>query len=522
MTIRAASVFAAISGFISLSYEIVWFRVYSYSTGGSPVTFGLVLGVYLAGLAVGADLVGKYCKRNALSVHQQMSTMGSLALCANVCGYIVVPAIGAFAPFQSLVWVGFILIGIAAGLFGGLLPLVSNIAVPADERSGKGLSVIYFANTAGSVVGSLMTGFVLTDVWSTAQLSLFLALAALALTAIAWRSTPTKAAVALGASTLAFAALNPMLFDRLYEKLQYKDTYAGQRFAHIVENRHGVVAVSRDGVTFGGGVYDGQISTSLMPDKNGLIRAYASLALSPRPRRVLMIGLATGAWAQVMVSSPEVESFTAVEINPGYIDLIRHYPEVSPLLSNPKVKIDIDDGRKWLVHHPSEKFDLIVSNTTFHNRANSTNLLSREYLQLVRSRLAQNGVFIYNTTSSQDAFKTAFAVFPYGMRVVNFVAVSDAPLKLDSTRWTSLLKSQVVNGRAALHSPGGAEDGKVDTLLNFPATIRSAPRPIGLESRESVLARIPLARVIADDNMLPEWHTLLLKSDTRPRDQITQ
>ena len=42
------------TGFISLGYEIVWYRLYAFVTGGSPRTFSFVLGAFLAGIAFGS------------------------------------------------------------------------------------------------------------------------------------------------------------------------------------------------------------------------------------------------------------------------------------------------------------------------------------------------------------------------------------------------------------------------------------------------------------------------------------
>src|SRR5919109_1334015 len=113
------------------------------------------------------------------------------------------------------------------------------------------------------------------------------------------------------------------------------------------------------------------ISTSLVNDRNMIVRAYGVGAIHPAPREVLMIGLATGAWAQVIANMPGVEKFTIVEINPGYLQLIAKYPQVSSLLRNPKVEIVIDDGRRWLARHPDRQFDVIVANVTFHFRAHA-------------------------------------------------------------------------------------------------------------------------------------------------------
>jgi spermidine synthase len=225
-----------------------------------------------------------------------------------------------------------------------------------------------------------------------------------------------------------------------------------------------------------------------------------------------MIGLSTGAWAQVVANSPFVDRVTVVEINPGYLQLIRRYPQVASLLTNRKVNIVIDDGRRWLVHNRTRRFDLIVSNTTFHFRANSTNLLSAEFMKLVHARLRPSGVFYFNTTGSQDAMRTAFAEFPRGLRVANFIAVSDSTVALDSGRWLRLLTGYRIDGIPLLNLSLPAEQKVLETLSNFPGTVNGIPLQRGLETRESVLARIPTARVVTDDNMLPEWRTLLLDS----------
>ena len=48
------------------------------------------------------------------------------------------------------------------------------------------------------------------------------------------------------------------------------------------------------------------------------------------------------------------------------------------------VEIVFDDAHRWLAHHSLRTFDVIVTNTTFHWRANTTNLLSLEFLQAIR------------------------------------------------------------------------------------------------------------------------------------------
>ena len=54
MSFVLALVVAGVSGFIALSYEIVWYRVIAFESWGLPGAFGLLLAAYLFGLAIGS------------------------------------------------------------------------------------------------------------------------------------------------------------------------------------------------------------------------------------------------------------------------------------------------------------------------------------------------------------------------------------------------------------------------------------------------------------------------------------
>jgi spermidine synthase len=164
------------------------------------------------------------------------------------------------------------------------------------------------------------------------------------------------------------------------------------------------------------------------------VRAYALSLFHPAPRDILMIGLSSGSWAQVIANNPNVASLTVVEINPGYLSLIAQEPEVASLLHNPKVTIVTDDGRRWLRANSGRRFDVIVSNTTWYYRANVTNLLSSEFLDLIKQHLNPGGIFFYNTTDSARVQRTACLAFADGARFLNHMVVSDMPIRWDFAR----------------------------------------------------------------------------------------
>src|ERR1700733_984922 len=127
---------------------------------------------------------------------------------------------------------------------------------------------------------------------------------------------------------LLVVASRPVL-QTIYDRLLFKSQYPKMHFEEIVEGRSGAIGVTPNGAVFGGGIYDGRFNVDLVYDVNAVARPYALGAFDPLPRRVLMIGLGSGSWAQVVANHPQLEELVVVEINPGYLKLIPRYPAVA-------------------------------------------------------------------------------------------------------------------------------------------------------------------------------------------------
>jgi spermidine synthase len=510
MRLRLAILVAGCSGFVALSYEIVWYRLLAVMTRGIASTFGLLLAAYLLGLAIGSRAVAVYCREKGGDV-RQLRALAAFVVIANVIGSLVGPAFAWSAHFTDF-RLGLAVVAISAAFLGAILPLVCHFGIDADDRAGVRLSYVYLANIIGSAAGSLLTGFVLMDTLSIGTIAIVLALAGFALAALlVAMSAPSRRrslasyAVLAGCAIVAILTL-PRLNDRLYERLIYKNEYDGtQRFAQVVETRSGVITVADDGSVYGGGAYDGVVNTSLENnDKNGIVRAYVIGALHPKPRDLLMVGLASGSWAQVAANLPGVERMTIIEINPGYIEVVKRHPEVASLLQNPKVTIVFDDGRRWLRRHPERRFDVVVMNTTHHWRSHATNILSAEFMEMARGHLLPGGIFYFNTTDSYDVQLTAATAYPFLLRITNFVVVSDSLFRFDRERWRWLLATMRIDDKPVLDLGVASQKAVYDDLMGFN----------DIEGRESIFERTSkIASVITDDNMVPEWREPLRYPD---------
>ncbi|MEO7112949.1 MAG: fused MFS/spermidine synthase [Polyangiaceae bacterium] len=511
---------AMTSGFIALSYEILWYRAFAFVSRGLPTVFGLLLAFYLLGIAIGADVSRKYCKDSSEgSNERRLRVIAAFMGVASAASFCVIPLLAQLATLQlhlpSLplvpAWtLAFVAVAVAAAMMGAVLPLVAHFGIDADDRAGQKLGYVYLANIIGSTLGSLLTGFVLMEMASTRTISFGLASAGFSMSfLLLLASEPTNGTLAFGwISALACVAASGLcskpLFNQLYEKLLFKDKFTRDtHLVHVLENRHGVITVDKDTLIYGGGAYDGAFNVSLLDDKNRVERALAVAVLHPHPKEMLMIGLSSGSWAQELVNLQGLDHLTIVEIDPGYLELIPQYPEVASLLKNPKVTIVIDDGRRWLLRHPDRKFDVIVMNTTWHWRAHVTNLLSREFMQIAREHLLPGGLHYFNTTSSANVQRTACLVFPYAVRFENFMAVSDSPITFDRDIYKEVLRNAQVDGKPQLDLTRESDQKVMDGLLSV---IDASPKQwASMESRDAILARTQGAREVTDDNMACEW-----------------
>ena len=512
LSLPQAMLIAGLSGFVALGFEIVWFRVFALASSDRAPAFALLLSTYLAGIAAGSFLADKLLARRQGSAI--LGAIGIALLLAGASSAYLPPLVAALMSHRILFLASAPAFFLVAALTGSVLPLLCQLAIPADNQAGQGVSFVYVSNILGSAVGSLSIGFWLMQhfrlraiVFGLAFLAVLMGGCIFALFLRRQKTAPIWVGAVVLVALAAVPAAGP-LYSLLFERLIFGNRpEAHTPFAQTVENRNGVIGVTQEAAIFGGGVYDGYFNVNPMNDVNLVSRIYVLSAISPLPKRVLVIGLGGGAWGQILANHPQVESLDAVEINPGYLELTQRYPAVSSFLRNPKVTVYVDDGRRWLLAHPDATYDVIVANTTFNWRDHSSGLLSVEFLRLIRSHLKPGGIYYFNSTESDETMATALRVFPYGVRVINFLAVSDSPILIDKDRWMSVLRQYHVDGQIVFDPANPAASKILAAYLLLADTLHGPPRFFGLESSDSLRNRLGRAKIITDDNMGTEWNS---------------
>jgi predicted membrane-bound spermidine synthase len=147
------------SGFAALIYQVVWQRVLFASFGINIEAVTIVVTAFLAGLGLGSLAGGRVSTRNSLSL---LRAFAAVEASIGMYGLISVRLFRWLASYAADLseWgtgiITFVLVLIPTMLMGFTLPLLVAFAVRRNGNVGSSVGQLYFVNTAGSALASLM------------------------------------------------------------------------------------------------------------------------------------------------------------------------------------------------------------------------------------------------------------------------------------------------------------------------------------------------------------------------------
>jgi spermidine synthase len=200
-----------VSGFSAMGIEIVWLRHFEVLLGGFRAVFSLVLSVMLAAIAIGSMLGAGLNQRTARPAQALMLVQG--AFVASVLLGLGMTSFSASTNGPSILWHSLrsivLEIGLPSMLMGCSFPLANAVVQHAETSVGRRAGGLYFANTAGAVLGSLVAGYALLPalgMQSAAAVLAIVAAFAIVPLAVAIRANAEAPAPAHGPAMAAFAA----------------------------------------------------------------------------------------------------------------------------------------------------------------------------------------------------------------------------------------------------------------------------------------------------------------------------
>lgn len=513
-------------GFADMLLQIAWTKALVLSIGNSTYAFSLIVSLFILGIALGGGAVSLFADRwkNPLLALGILIALAAASVSATIplLGYLPVIAARAFDRISEPSYGRFLAVHLALVsavilpstiLMGTVFPVVGRIRTQAIEKVGSAIGSAYFANTLGSILGTLAAGFLCIPLFGRVSYTLYLgaalSLATGAILIARGLRAPLPARLAAFAAVAAAVAV-PSYFLRPHGVLgasgplwhpailsrgayaYYKGAYWGPSGKPVsaAEYVRGVIATNevlffREGIHAPVAVVrsprgeialriSGKVEASLSGEgrqtndaPHQLLAGHLPMVLHPDPARVLTLGLGGGVTLGTLTVYP-VDSIDSLEISPEVIEAARVYFREANrgAIEDPKVRHVVGDGRNHL-EYTARSYDVITSVPSNPWIAGIGNLFTVEFFRTCRARLREGGVlcnWIHKIAMREEDFRTVVRTFLqafgdhaqlWDLGYDALLVGSVAPIRFDAERLRELLRNpEIAEDLAALGIDG--------------------------------------------------------------------
>jgi spermidine synthase len=508
---RTIGAVVAISGFVALALEIVWFRTLVQYLAATTYAFTTMLATVLAGIALGGAIASPLLRKprdwTARLAYVQITAAIAVLLSAIFLGWSYGAGWRTGGDWQAsaaAILPVAILMGLAFPLAIHLA--ASPMAGDSPERIAARVGRLYSLNVLGAIAGALLGGFVVLPLLGTR--GALIAMAALygtsALLLIASHPARTRMFVVTGVAALAFTYLATIVPD------PFAAAYArrhGQDMREFWREEGVQTAVSVHASQFRRSLYlDGLHQANDTPDMVRLHRiiGHLPMVLHPNPKDALVIGLGGGATPGAVTQYPGT-NVQIVELSDSVRKAAAFFAHVNyDVLNQPHVRLRVDDGRNFLTLS-GEKFDVITADIIQPVHAGAGNLYSKEYFTLVREALKTNGLalqWIGHREPTQYALimRTFLDVFP------DATLWFDGNLMVGSLRPLRVSPATFAAKRANAQTAAALDDVGLRSFDELMSWFTAGP--------DAMRRFVGQGQILTDDQPLVEYHRSL------PRDTV--
>ena len=419
----------ALSGFAAMGMEIVWIRFLTSAVGHLRSVYSILLMVILVGIwigSVGGGYLARFFRRPAdlYILSQLLFTLTCLTafLIFNEHGLYTFDKppnpleLSAFSGTLLNIWVilhpTLILIFVPSVLMGFAFPLANAIVQTSEHKVGRRAGILYLANTLGALGGSLLSGFVLLPLlglkWSIAILlavALLVTIPLLLLSRFQARTTELgsrlhKPAFVV-ASLMLLAGLTQWFLLPSNELLHTGSwTRKGKSFlegSRVVKTSEGIletIVILELPENEKALITNGHRMSSTSWQAQRYMRAFSHIPLLhlSDPTDALVICFGAGNTAHAAALHPSLTNIEVVDLSGHILEHAGYFREANrDVLGDPRVSVFVNDGRQHLRMQKNDQYDLVTLEPPPIKQAGIASLYSRDFYELVRSRLKSGG-----------------------------------------------------------------------------------------------------------------------------------
>jgi len=461
-----------VSSFCTMVIELVASRLTAPVLGVSLYTWTSVIGVIMAGIALGNYSGGRMADRwasmwllgllFALAALFTLSILGLRELLSDIVWPEWLPLMGRVLAYITTVFF------LPSAVLGCISPVIIRLSMTDISQSGTTVGRIYAWSTVGSIAGTFATGFFLISWFGTKDIIVgtagILGLMALwFVTDAPWRAALPRAAlvvIVLAASYLALWQADALAAQCLRETNYFcinvsEEPLDQERLAMLNLDIEGDPPIVRTLIL------DRLVHSYTLSDYPraliyGYERTYAEvirpLAERTPSLRAFFVGGGGYTFPRYIEETYPDSEIVVAEIDPGVTETAR---EMLSLHGSKRIQTHDQDARTFMASIESEnRFDLIFGDA-FNDFSVPYHLTTLEFARLVDRLLAPDGLYVANIVDGgqRGSFMRAFvrtqqAVFAHVEVIPTIATWREAP----RTTWV-IVASQSPPDLSAVKSP---------------------------------------------------------------------
>ncbi len=515
----------AASGFTALAFEVLWARLLVLTIGSSVYAFSAMLCSYLLGIALGSLYSQERADSGTDPLLLLAKTQGAIAGLALLglaafyfagsgtldIKYMYSPLTRAADIFHLFGW-SLLIITPVTLLMGFFFPLAAQAGVKAAGRVGA-IGPLYGANTLGTILGSLATGFILVPQIGTKFSFIITALLAVltgSLLASMAGETGKRRFTPWMAAGLLLTAASFLLPDPVFNTINRRFSAHLHGFlAYHKEDRAGAVDVVFSRGAQVKSLYINGVAVSGNGDA-GKLMSHFPLLFQEKPGTMFIIGLG---------AANTLQSGVLHGVKVTVAELLAAVREAGPLFygnwkkdkDDGKFEVRLNDGRNELLRSRALYDAIIVDVTPPIYSSGAVNLYSRDFFKIARSKLSERGVF--SLWIPLPCFESDFYMILRAMKDVfphvnvwrfpgqpGFLALAScAPFSADF----KTLERRIKNGKVQSELPYVTAKFMAETRIMNTDSVDKESRQYPAVTDDRPYTEFPLARLMAYS---PMWY----------------
>ncbi len=402
-----------------LLYELLISTLTSYFQGSSILHFSITIGLFLSFMGVGSFL-SRFIKGNLIEWFIGFELW--LGITGGFSSIILYMAFSMTSYFYLFTFLVIALIGI---LIGVEIPILTRIVRKYDTLREALANVLSF-DYLGALIASLLFPLVLLPTFGTMRTAFLVGMLNVGVAIMnTWQFRENIRKYSLLMSS-GVAGLLMLLIGFLFsfqllgffEQFLYQDEIVLSRQSSY--QRIALTRWNNDTRLF----LDGNLQFSSRDEHRyhePLVHIPMNLAL--RTEKILVLGGGDGLAVKQILTYPEVQAITVVDLDPVVTELGQKHPLFTQInegaLNHPKVTIINRDAYNF-VKEATEFYDVIITDLPDPNNPSLGKLYSQEFYGLIKKCLSTGGSFVTQSTSPYFARRAFWCIhqtlesqFPY-------------------------------------------------------------------------------------------------------------